>query len=354
MNIKNMKIYLKDFRLEELQQYILEIGEPKFRGNQIFNWMYDNIVDDFDLMENLPLSLREKLDGLTQISTLKFISKQGSTSSKTVKYLFETKEGNKIESVIIPENGRRTLCISTQVGCPLDCKFCATGLMGYTRNLSTGEIIDQYLQTLKDIAPEPITNIVFMGMGEPLLNYMATEKTLKILLHDLGNKIGRTRITVSTAGIPHKIIELADSGIRVKLALSLHSCFDEIRNKIMPINIKYNLEENIEALKYYAKTTKTKIMFEYIMLKGINDRKEDLNALIKLCSQLPSKVNIIPFNSIAHMVDEGFSAELEPTPMDKIREFVKGLIDKGIFVILRNTQGNDIAAACGQLAIKEN
>jgi 23S rRNA (adenine2503-C2)-methyltransferase len=225
--------------------------------------------------------------------------------------------------------------------------------MGYTRNLSTGEIIDQYLLTLKDLAPEPITNIVFMGMGEPLLNYSATEKTLKILLHDLGNKIGRTRITVSTAGIPSKIIELADSGTRVKLALSLHSCFDEIRNKIMPINIKYNLEENIEALKYYAKTTKTKIMFEYTMLKGINDRHEDLNALIRLCSQLPSKLNIIPFNSIAHMVDGGFSAELEPTPMEKIREFVGELMNKGILVMLRNTQGNDIAAACGQLAIKE-
>ncbi len=353
--IKSEKlIELKSLRLEELQQYVLKLGEPNFRGNQIFNWMYDNIVDDFNLMENIPLSMREKLNKFTEINTLNLISKQGSINSKTVKYLFETKDGNKIESVIIPENSRRTLCVSTQIGCPLDCKFCATGLMGYTRNLSTGEIIDQYLQTLKDIAPEPITNIVFMGMGEPLLNYSATEKTLKILLHDLGNKIGRTRITVSTAGIPHKIIELADSGTRVKLALSLHSCFDEIRNKIMPINIKYNLEENIEALKYYAKTTKTKIMFEYIMLKGINDREEDLNALIKLCSQVPSKVNIIPFNSIAHIVDGGFSAELEPTPMNKIREFVGKLINKGILVMLRNTQGNDIAAACGQLAIKEN
>lgn len=354
MNINSKKISLKDFRLDELQQFIINIGEPKFRGKQIFNWIYDNIVTDFNLMDNLPLSLREKLNELSEINTLKLVSRQGSINSATVKYLFETKEGNKIESVIIPESGRRTLCISTQIGCPLDCKFCATGLMGFTRNLTTGEIIDQYLQTLKDLAPEPITNIVFMGMGEPLLNYSATEKTLKILLHDLGNKIGRTRITVSTAGIPKKIIELADSGTRVKLALSLHSCYDEIRNKIMPINIKYNLEENIDALKYYTKTTKTKIMFEYTMLKGINDREEDLNALIKLCSQLPSKVNIIPFNSIAHMVNGGFSAELEPTLMNDIRGFVARLIDKGIFVILRNTQGSDIAAACGQLAIKEN
>ena len=350
---KNKKIYLKDFRLSEIEDFIISLGEPKFRGKQIFNWMYDNLIYKFDEMGNLPKSLREKLDEVSQINTLKLISIQGSQSTDTKKYLFETYDGKKIESVIIPENGRRTLCISTQVGCPLDCKFCATGLMGYTRNLSTGEIIDQYLMTLKDLSPETITNIVYMGMGEPMLNYSATEKSLKILLHDLGNKIGRTRITVSTSGIPKKIIELADSGTKVKLALSLHSCFDDIRDKIMPINIKYNLHENIEALKYYARTTKTKIMFEYIMLKGINDRDEDLKELIKFCRKLPSKVNLIPFNSIAHMVNGGFSAELEPTPLPRIKEFAAGLIEKEIFVIRRNTQGDDIAAACGQLAIKE-
>jgi 23S rRNA (adenine2503-C2)-methyltransferase len=353
MNIKNKKIYLKDFRLEELENYLVEIGESKFRGKQIFNWMYDNLVDNFDEMGNLPSSLRDKLNKSTEINTLKLVSTQRSDSTKTVKYLFETHDGNKIESVIIPENERRTLCISTQVGCPLDCKFCATGLMGYTRNLSAGEIIDQYILTTKDQNPNPITNIVYMGMGEPLLNFSATEKSLKVLLHDLGNRIGRTRITVSTAGIPNNIIKLADSGIRVKLALSLHSCFDDIRDKIMPINLKYNLKENIDALHYYAKTTKTKIMFEYLMLKGINDREEDLSALTKLCKQIPSKVNIIPFNSIAHMVSGGFSAELEPTPMARIKEFAEHLIMKDIFVIRRNTQGDDIAAACGQLAIKE-
>jgi 23S rRNA (adenine2503-C2)-methyltransferase len=226
--------------------------------------------------------------------------------------------------------------------------------MGYTRNLSAGEIIDQYIIASRKLQPEQITNIVYMGMGEPLLNYSATEKSLKILLHDLGNKIGRTRITVSTAGIPGNIIKLADSGTRVKLALSLHSCFDEIRNRIMPINVKYNLEENIDALRYYAKQTKTKIMFEYTMLKGINDRDEDLHALVKLCKQLPSKINIIPFNSIAHMVNGGLSAELEPTPAERIKEFADYIMSKNIFVMLRNTQGDDIAAACGQLAIKEN
>jgi 23S rRNA (adenine2503-C2)-methyltransferase len=354
MKVNTSKILLKDLRLNELQNFIESFGESKFRAKQIFNWIYENLVTDFDEMSNIPLSLREKLINASELNSLKLVEKQKSDSTNTIKFLFETIDGKRIESVIIPEINRNTLCISTQVGCPLDCKFCATGLMGYARNLSTAEIIDQYLRVSREISPSKITNIVYMGMGEPLLNYEATEKSLQILLHDLGNKIGRTRITVSTAGIPHKIRELADSGTRVKLALSLHSCFDEIRNKIMPINIKYNLDENIDALRYYADKTKTKIMFEYTMLQGINDRDEDLNALIRLCSKLPSKVNIIPFNSIAHMVNGGFSSELKPTSMNRVKEFAEAIMNKNIFVMLRDTQGDDITAACGQLAIKNN
>ena len=353
MKVIKSLINLKDFNLAEMQEYFIKLGTSAFRGKQVFNWTYNNYASSFNEMLNIPLELRNLLNTEIKLNSLKLVSKQGSNSTKTIKYLFATEDNKKIESVIIPEKDRRTLCISTQVGCPLDCKFCATGLMGYTRNLSVGEIIDQYLLTSKDILPDTITNIVFMGMGEPLLNYFNTEKVLKILLNDLGNKIGRTRITLSTAGIPNKIIELADSGLRVKLALSLHSCFDEIRSKIMPINIKYDLQQNIEALKYYSKKTKTKIMFEYTMLKGINDRDEDIKALKKLCSQLPSKINIIPFNSIAHMVSGGFSSELKPTPLDQVKDFAERLMQKDIFVMLRNTQGDDIAAACGQLAIKE-
>ncbi len=352
MKTKEILVEVKSLRLNELQNYCVELGESAFRGKQVFNWIYENLAGDFDEMQNIPADLRTKLKTKAKLNSLKLISTQGSDSTQTIKYLFETADGNKIESVVIPEQNRKTLCLSTQVGCPLDCKFCATGLMGYTRNLTVSEIIDQYLQVSKAIHPDRITNIVYMGMGEPLLNYETTEKSLNILLKDLGNKIGRTRITVSTAGIPHNIVKLADSGLRVKLALSLHSPFEDVRNKIMPINIKYSLNENIEALKYYAKKTKTKIMFEYTMLKGINDREEDLIALKKLCSQLPTKVNIIPCNSIAHMVSGGFSAELEPTPLEKVREFAERLMTKDIFVMLRNTQGDDIAAACGQLAIQ--
>jgi 23S rRNA (adenine2503-C2)-methyltransferase len=344
-------VNLKEFSLRELQDFVIELGESSFRGKQIFNWMYDNFATDFDEMQNLSKIFREKLKLNCSINSLTLISKQKSNTTKTEKYLFTTHDGHKIESVIIPERDRRTLCISTQVGCPLDCKFCATGLMGFSRNLTVGEILDQYLLTSRDISPLPVTNIVYMGMGEPLLNFEATKKSIQILLVDLGNKLGRHRITVSTAGLPKKIIELADSGLRVKLALSLHSCFDNIRDKIMPINAKYNLEENINSLKYYAKKTKTKIMFEYIMLKDVNDRDEDLKALIKLCRQIPSKVNLIPFNSIAHMVSGGFSAELEPTARARINWFAEEIMNNDIFVMLRNTQGDDIAAACGQLAV---
>ncbi|MDX9925222.1 MAG: radical SAM protein, partial [Ignavibacteriaceae bacterium] len=208
------------------------------------------------------------------------------------------------------------------------------------------------LLAAKEYGKEKITNIVFMGMGEPLINYDNTIKSLQILTDELNKVISRNRITVSTAGIPQRIMELADSGIRIKLAFSLHSCFEDIRTKIMPINKKYPLKENIDALKYYAKQTKTRITFEYTMMKEINDRREDLTALKQLCSSIPSKINLIPFNSIKHMAPDGISAELEPTPFLKIQKFADELRNSNITVMLRDTQGDDIAAACGQLAIK--
>ena len=346
------KIMLKGLTLTELQNYFTEAGEPKFRAEQVFNWMYNHLADDFEEMQNLPKSLRSELSQSTGIDTL---SNEGSEISKetgTKKYIFSTGENNFIESVIIPEKKRTTLCISTQVGCPLDCKFCATGLMGYKKNLTAGEIFDQYKMAAKDYGKENISNIVYMGMGEPLLNYEETIKSLEIFGEELTTGVSLKKITVSTAGIAPKIRELADTGLNVKLAFSLHSCFEDIRSKIMPINKKYSLAENIDAMKYYAKKTGTRITFEYVMLKGINDRDEDLSALVKLCSSIPSKVNVIPFNSLKHMNPDGFSAELEPTPRKRIEEFCQKLRDKNVTVIVRFTQGEDIAAACGQLAVK--
>ncbi len=350
----NSKIQLKGLTLPELQDYFVSIGEPKFRGGQVFNWMYNHLAFDFASMENIKKDLRNKLEQLCELQTLKLSATQDSPSTGTKKYLFETHDGKKIESVVIPEKERNTLCISTQVGCPLDCKFCATGLMGYKRNLSVGEVVDQYLLAAKEHGKENITNIVYMGMGEPLLNYETTLKSVEIFTHELTKGLSRTRITISTAGIAKKIRELADTGLRVKLAFSLHSAFEDIRNKIMPINKKYSLKENVEALKYYAKQTRTRITFEYTMLKGLNDRAEDVKALTRLCSSLPSKINLIPFNSIKHMNPGGISSELEPTSYADIHRFADKLRENNITVMIRETQGDDIAAACGQLAVKAN
>ncbi len=346
------KINLKGLTLTELQEYFVSTGEPKFRGEQIFNWMYNHLSFDFTEMQNVPKELRQKLSANCTLLTLNLASTQDSPATATKKYLFSTHDNRKIESVVIPENGRNTLCISTQVGCPLDCKFCATGLMGYKRNLTPGEIVDQYLLTAKEYGKEKITNIVYMGMGEPLLNYEATIKSAEIFTHELTKGLSRTRITISTAGIATKIKELANYGLRVKLAFSLHSAFEDVRNKIMPINKKYSLKENIDALKYYAKKTKTRITFEYTMLKGLNDHDEDVKALSKLCSSLPSKINVIPFNSIKHMNPDGISAELEPTTHENIHRFADKLRNNNITVMIRQTQGDDIAAACGQLAVR--
>lgn len=350
--MNNKKTILKGLTLPELQDYFISINESKYRGSQLFNWLYNHISFDFNEMQNLTKELRNKLAENCEVQTLNKKAIQDSPSTGTKKYLFQTYDNRNIESVVIPEEERNTLCISTQVGCPLDCKFCATGLMGYKRNLSVGEIVDQYLLIAKELGKNHITNIVYMGMGEPLLNFDATLKSIEIFTHELTKGLSRTRITVSTAGIPAKIKALADSGLRVKVAFSLHSAFETIRTRIMPINKKYSLEQNITALRYYAQQTKTRITFEYTMLKGINDRPEDIRALTKLCNQLPSKINLIPFNSIKHMNPGGISAELEPTPYQSILNFADKLRNNNITVMLRQTHGDDIAAACGQLAVK--
>ncbi len=252
------KKILKGLTLEELQSFCSEEGEPKFRAKQIFSWMYGHLAESYDEMQNLPKPLREKLTEISSLNTLKNIASEVSSSTGTTKYIFETAEGNRIESVLIPEIRRNTLCISTQSGCPLDCKFCATGLMGFKKNLSAGEIFDQYKLAVKVNEDKKITNIVYMGMGEPLLNFNETLKSLKIFTDELTTGITPRRITLSTAGIAPKIKELADSGIKVKLALSLHSCFEDVRSKIMPVNKKYSLKENVEAINYYSKKTRTK------------------------------------------------------------------------------------------------
>lgn len=341
---------LKGLTLEELREYFISINEHPFRAEQVFKWMYGDMVDNFGEMNNLPKLLRQKLSEEFNIDTLSYITSEISSSTKTKKYIFETSEGNKIESVVIPERKRTTLCVSTQVGCPLDCKFCATGLMGYKKNLTAGEIFDQFKLASKDYKESEITNIVYMGMGEPLLNFNEIVKSLQIFAEELTTGMSLKKITVSTAGIAPKIKELEETGLKVKLAFSMHSCFEDIRSKIMPINKKYSLKENMEALKSYSAETNTRITFEYVMLKGINDRDEDIKAIARLMSSLPSKLNIIPFNSLKHMNPSGLAGELGSSSKDRILWFADRLREKNITVMLRNTQGDDIAAACGQLA----
>lgn len=348
----NDKISLKGLPVEELKDFFKSIDEDSFRGEQVFNWINNHLVFNFNEMLNLSKDLRVKLDEISTLQSLNFVKTQSSYTTLTKKYLLKTNDDRFIESVIIPDEKRNTLCLSTQVGCPLDCKFCATGLMGYKRNLTSAEIVDQYLLTAKEIGKENITNIVYMGMGEPLLNFNNTIKSLRVFTDELNKVLSRNRISVSTAGIPHKIKELADSGLRVKLALSLHSCYNDIRSRIMPINDKYPLKELLDACTYYAKKTKTRITFEYTMLQGLNDRREDIYALTKICSSIPSKINVIPFNSIKHMDPEGISAGLEPTSRENILKFVENLRKNNVTVMVRDTQGDDIAAACGQLAVK--
>lgn len=350
MNSGRRKIELKGLTLAQLEKHFVAAGEKKFRASQVLNWVYNNLVTDFEEMSNIPKQLRIMLNRDFTLKTLSLKNVQTSSTTKTKKYLYTTNDNHTIEAVLIHDDKRNTLCISTQVGCPLDCKFCATGLMGYKRNLSAGEIVDQYFHTAKEVGKNTITNIVYMGMGEPLINFDNTLASLEIFTDQQNNRVSRNRITISTSGIPDKIIALADSPLRIKLALSLHSPFDEIRSHIMPINKRYPLAETIEAIKYYSRITATRITFEYTMLKGINDRDEDIRALTKLCRSLPSKINVIPFNSIAHMNPEGISKELEPTSLYDINQFVQKLRENNITVMLRDTQGDDIAAACGQLA----
>ncbi|MBX2976687.1 MAG: 23S rRNA (adenine(2503)-C(2))-methyltransferase RlmN [Ignavibacteriaceae bacterium] len=345
------KKFIKGLSLAELKELCEEKGLPKFRSEQLFNWMYNYLVTDFDEMLNLPKDLRSQFNEEYILNTLELTDSKSSKYDNTRKLIFKTTSNHFIESVIIPDKNRVTLCVSTQVGCPLDCQFCATGLMGYKKNLTAGEIFDQYGNAQR-ISGNEITNIVYMGMGEPLLNFDNTVKSLSIFSEELTKGISLKKITVSTAGIAPKILELAETGLKCKIALSLHSCFDDIRTKIMPINKKYSLKENLDAVAFYANKTGTRITFEYIMLKGINDRIEDVKALVSLAKKIPSKVNIIPFNSLEHMNPSGFASELQPTSKSKIDEFVDRLRDNNVTVLIRDTQGEDIAAACGQLAIK--
>jgi len=362
---------IKGLTLKELQDFVESLGEKKYRAAQLFSWMYAKGAKSFDEMSDISKEFRKVLTSGAQLDTLELERKSISPTDGTTKFLFRLNDGLMIESVLIPaqdpdsaeeeEDGtdvspasdkRLTLCVSTQVGCPLDCKFCGTGTMGFLRNLTAGEIVDQVIQAQR-LADRRITNLVYMGMGEPMLNYDDVMKSIDIITDDRSLNMGARHITVSTAGYADRIRQMADEGRKVKLALSLHSLDSEKRSQLMPITRKFSVEALIEALEYYYRKTRRRPTFEYIPFDGYNDTHDDVKRFVKLSKRIPCKVNLIPFHSIAFTGISGLGATLRPTPKEKMERFAQALREANITVMVRSSSGEDIEAACGQLAVEE-
>jgi 23S rRNA (adenine2503-C2)-methyltransferase len=343
-----MPVPVKNLTLTELTEQLRTWGEPAFRAKQVTEWIYAKRVKSFAEMTNLPAALRERLASEYLFGGLQFVRVLGSEDT-TRKYLFRLEDGALIESVLIPASpalygeasDRRTVCVSTQVGCAYGCKFCASGLDGWSRNLQAGEIVDQILQ-IEELSGESVSNLVFMGMGEPLANFTNVMRAIEILNAPWGVGIGARRITLSTSGLAPQIRQLADQPLQVRLAVSLHGATDEVRQQIMPVNRKYPLAELLDACEYYASRKKQRITFEYILIKDVNDRPEDAAALARVARRIGAKVNCIPYNSV-----EGL--EWQRPAEDRQDAFMAILDQAGIPATLRREKGHDIAAACGQL-----
>lgn len=341
------KPFLRDFSETELKDWILSIGEKPFRAKQILDWIWKKGIHQWDDMTNIPESLRKKLKESFYWDRIVLHSIQKATDN-TIKAAFTLTDNSVIEGVIIPSSERVTACISTQVGCPVKCSFCATGQMGYKRNLSAGEIYDQVMdlnQLSLQHFKKKLSNIVVMGMGEPMLNYENTVRCLRKISSQEGLGWSPQRITLSTVGIPDFIKKLADENLGVELAISLHSAIQEKREKLIPLAKKYKLEELLSALKYYTNKTQQRITFEYLLLKEVNDQKEDAKALIRLASIINVKINLIHYN---HVEGLGFYSSDD----EQLTIFKNVLLEKNLIVKVRNSRGMDIDAACGQLANK--
>ena len=362
---------LLDFTLPRLIEWFGEQGEKPFRAKQVFHWIHQRGVADFDAMTDLAKSLREKLKATAEVRPPAILSEQRSADG-TVKWLFDVGVGNGIETVFIPEDDRGTLCVSSQVGCALDCKFCSTGRQGFNRDLAVGEIIGQVwvanrrleemesegmssrlapegeeqgtrLEAREGRSPRPVSNVVMMGMGEPLNNFQPVVDAMAIMLDDHAYGLSRRRVTLSTSGVVPQIRKLKDA-LPVALAVSLHAPNDEIRSRIMPVNDAYPIAQLLDACRDYLEVApRDFITFEYVMLKGVNDAPDHARELAALLESVPSKVNLIPFNPFP---DSGF----EGADMERVRRFQKILIDAGYIATVRKTRGDDIDAACGQLA----
>ena len=329
----------------------------KFRAKQIYEWLYAKRARSFTEMTNLPGSLRRQLEQRFVIPSL-VCSRMSKSLDGTTKFLFSLEDGRSIETVLIPtelreeRKPRRTLCVSTQVGCPLDCKFCATASLKLKRNLSTAEILLQIFE-VERITGERLTNLVFMGMGEPMLNYDNLVRALRIITDPDLELLGTRRVTVSTSGLPDAIRKFAREGLNVKLALSLHATTNELRTRLMPINKKYPLEEVLAAMENYYKVTGKPITYEYILFDQLNDSPADAARLAKIARRVPSRVNVIPFHPIDFTHPTGFAAELRPASKATFDRFIEILRAAEVTAVVRTSSGKDIEAACGQLALAE-
>ena len=337
------KICIKGMNQEELQSLCVDAGESKFRGGQLFEWMYRHGIPSFDSMSNVNKSFREYLSENFIIQTLTVENKLPSKEDKSLKILFRTHDGHFIETVSMVDNNRHTVCLSSQVGCALDCDFCATGKLGLKRNLTTGEIVDQLIYVREEI-DQPITNVVFMGMGEPFHNYDNVLNASDIFHSPKGFNLASTRITISTVGLLPQINQYIKEKRRYKLAISLNASNDKVRNEIMPINKKWPLKDLVKSGMEYSNQKKRLIMFEYVLLKGINDSEEDALELARLLQGIPCKINLIPYNEI-----EGKYQRPDETTITKFSEILHNCRDE-YRVLVRWSKGQDIAAGCGQLA----
>lgn len=346
---KHQKVNLLNFDRQGLEAYFSELGEKPFRATQLLKWIYQFGVDDFSAMSNLSKSLRDKLTEQAEIRLPEITAEQHSDDG-TIKWLLHLDSGNSIETVFIPEGDRGTLCISSQVGCALECSFCSTAQQGFNRNLTTAEIISQVLVANRSLKCIPrnervISNVVLMGMGEPLLNFDNVVRTINLLVEDNAYGLSKRRVTISTSGIVPALVRLKEL-TDVSLAVSLHASNDELRNELVPINRKYPIKELLDACKQYiAGETKRKVTIEYVMLDGVNDKLEHARELVKLLKDLPCKINLIPFNPFPE-------TQYKTSSYDTIERFRNILVKAGLITTTRKTRGEDIDAACGQLAGK--
>ena len=340
-----MSVNLIGYERIALTEFMAELGEPSYRADQILKWIHQRGETRFDAMTDLSKPLRKRLNEIANIEGLKVASELLS-SDGTRKWLLELSEGNCVETVFIPEETRGTLCISSQVGCSLTCSFCATGRQGFNRNLTTAEIISQVWFARNALRTEqmerPITNIVLMGMGEPLLNYNQVIPALRLMLDDCSYGFSRRKVTLSTAGVIPGIERLLED-CPVSLAVSLHAPNDELRNELVPLNRKYPIQKLMEACRRYAAYDRRwRVTFEYIMLNGVNDSIWHARHLARLLSDIPSKVNLIPYNPVDGL-------EYDRSSKDSINEFRDVLLAARVMTITRKTRGDDVNAACGQL-----